>query len=305
MLNRLMVTALALAVAAPAAAQDWRGTGRLEGKVTDADGKPLAGVSVKLDNPERGGGPTVETDKKGKWAVLGVVAGTWNIDFSLDGYTPHGISFRLPGELVRVPPIVVALEKAAPKGPSAEVVAALDSAETLFKEGHWAEARAEFERLLAELPEHAATINQRIGLCYIQEKNYPKALETLEKVIAAQPDNQQIRAIAAQAALEGGLLDKGRELLAKLDDSTIQNPDVFFNMGVNFLNANAPEDAIRYFGKAIELDPAYVDGYYRRALAYLQIGKTDECRVDLQKVVELAPDSQMGQMAKKALEGIK
>jgi tetratricopeptide (TPR) repeat protein len=302
---RVLVATLTLSIAVPLAAQDWSGTGRLEGRVLDPDGQPLAGVTVKLDNPERGGGPTARTDKKGKWAVLGVVAGAWNIDFTLEGYTPRAISVRLPSESARLAPIVVPLEKAQPKGPSAQVIAALDSAESLFKDGRYPEARAEFERLLGELPEHAATIHQRIGLCYIQEKNYAKALENLEPVLAAQPENQQIRAIAAQAALEGGLLDEGRALLAKLDESTIQSPDVFFNMGVNFLNANAPEDAITYFGKSVALDPAYLDGYYRRALAYLQIGKKDESKVDLLKVVELAPDSEMGQMAKKALESLR
>lgn len=304
MFIRFIATAFALSLALGSAAQDWRGTGRLEGKVTDVDGKPLAGVTVKLDNPERGGGPTIKTDKKGKWAMLGLVGGNWNIDFELEGYEPKAIGFRLPGEMVRVPPIEVSLEKAQPRGPSAEVIAELDTAESLFKEGKYSEARAEFERLLVKLPEHAVTINTRIGLCQIQEKNYEAAIATLEKVIAAQPENQQIRAIAAQAALEGGFLDKGRELLGTVDEGTIKNPDVFFNMGVNFLNANLPEDAIVYFGKAVALDPAYVDGYYRRALAHLQLGRKDECRVDLQKVIELSPDSDMGQMAKKALASL-
>jgi hypothetical protein len=62
-------------LAAPVAAQDWKGMGRLEGRVLDPDGKPIEGATVKLDLPERGGGPApLTTDKKGKWAVGGVVA---------------------------------------------------------------------------------------------------------------------------------------------------------------------------------------------------------------------------------------
>jgi tetratricopeptide (TPR) repeat protein len=86
----------------------------------------------------------------------------------------------------------------------------------------------------------------------------------------------QIRAIAAQAALEGGMMDRARELLAGLDESKITNPDVFFNMGVSFLNAGQTDLAIEYFGKAIKVDPSYVDAYYRRALGYLGQGKTAE-----------------------------
>jgi tetratricopeptide (TPR) repeat protein len=71
-----------------------------------------------------------------------------------------------------------------------------------------------------------------------------------------------VRAIAAQAALEGGMIDKAKELLAGLDESVIDNPDVFFNMGVNFLNANHVPLAIEYFGRAIKLEPSYVDAHF-------------------------------------------
>jgi tetratricopeptide (TPR) repeat protein len=127
----------------------------------------------------------------------------------------------------------------------------------------------------------------------------------LEKVLELEPQNQRIRAIAAQAALEAGLVDKGRELLASLDASTIDNADALFNLGVNFLNAGQTADAVAWFGKAIERDPSHLDAYYRRALGYLGQGKLVEARADFQKVVELQPDGEMAAMARKALEQIK
>ena len=111
-----------------------------------------------------------------------------------------------------------------------------------------------------------------------------------------------MRAIAAQAALEGKKVDKARELLAGLDESGLQSPDVFYNVGINFFNIGESADAIAYFGKTIAKDPSYVDAYYRRGLAYLGQGKTAEAKADFQKVVELSPTSEMGAMAKKALD---
>src|SRR5688572_6190167 len=116
-----LLVGLAVA-AAPLGAQDWKGTGRLEGKVLDANGKPVEGATVKLDNPARGGGPTVKTDKKGKWAFLGLVAGAWNIDAEADGHAPRKLSVTLPDESTRRPPIEIKLERAAPKGPPPEVL---------------------------------------------------------------------------------------------------------------------------------------------------------------------------------------
>ena len=111
-----------------------------------------------------------------------------------------------------------------------------------------------------------------------------------------------MRAIAAQAALEGGMADKGRQLLAGLSEGVIQDPDVFFNIGVNFVNAGLTEDAVQYFTKAIGLDAAYVDGYTQRALAYLKLGRTAESRADFERVLSLAPDGPQAPLARKALE---
>jgi tetratricopeptide (TPR) repeat protein len=303
MLRHALALTLVLAVGATARAQDWKGMGRLEGKVTnEKDGKPIANATVKLDLPERGGGTTVTTNKKGRWAVLSVAAGKWNIDVSADGYVTKRITVVLPAELVRIPPIEVGLVKA---GPPPELLDAAKKADEAYKAGHYAEARVEYEKLLAARPDLANTIHQQMGFSWIQEKQYEKGLEELKKVMEADPTNMQIRAIAAQAALEGGLFDEAKTLLAGLDESTITSPDVFFNMGVNFLNAGKTDDAISYFTKAIERDPKYVDGYYRRALGYLQLGKQAECKADMQKVVELAPDTPEGANAKKVLEQLK
>jgi TolA-binding protein len=300
--RHFLVLAVVLAVALPLGAQDWKGRGRLVGMVTNVEGTPLEGVEVRLDNPDRGGGTTVTTDEDGKWGLGGIVAGTWNIDFTFEGYLPKAISVSLPSETTRLPRIKTELEVAGPKGATLETVQALDGAEAAYKKGRYAEARTEFQKLLPELPDYAVTIHQRIGLCYIGEKEYAKALDELDIVLAAEPDNHQIRAIAAQAALEGQLLDRGREYLAALDNAQIGNADTLFNIGVNFLNAGHIEDSMEWFGRTIETDPGYVDAYYRRALGYLGQGKNAEARADFEKVLELDPNGTMADNARKVLE---
>jgi tetratricopeptide (TPR) repeat protein len=239
--------------------------------------------------------------------VLGGVVGcNWAFDVSAAGYETLQIAIRLPGESARLAPVKIPLKTAkAAGGASPELQALASKADAAYKEGRFADARAEYEKLLAVRPDLAPTIHQQIGFAYVQEKQYAQAVESLEKVLAVDPQNVQIRAIAAQAALEGRMVDKGRALLAGLDESQIQSADVFFNMGINFFNAGETADAIAYLGKAIAKDPAHADAYYRRALAYLGQGKTAEAKADLQKVVELQPDGEMTAMAKKALESLK
>jgi tetratricopeptide (TPR) repeat protein len=300
------VTAAALvAWGAVAAAQDWKGAARLEGRVVAEDGSPLASATVKLDNPARGGGPTVKTDKKGKWAYFGLVAGSWNLDVEAPGYKAKKLSVNVPAESARMPPIEVRLEKSGPPSPPPELLEALKQGEESYKAGRFEEALAGYEKLLALRPDLATPIHQQMGFALIQLKRHKEALEHLQKVLDAEPQNMQIRAIMAQAALEGGLIDRGTELLKGLDPSAITTPDAFFNIGVNFINANRPEEAITYFGRAIALDAAYADGYFRRGLAYLQLGKMAEAKADLAKVIELTPTGPQADMARKALEQIK
>jgi hypothetical protein len=95
-MRHALALALSLAAAAPLLAQDWKGMGRLEGRVLDPDGKPVEGASVTLDLPERGGGgPTAKSDKKGRWAVGGIVAGKWNADINAPGYVLKKITIPL------------------------------------------------------------------------------------------------------------------------------------------------------------------------------------------------------------------
>jgi tetratricopeptide (TPR) repeat protein len=300
-----LVAAARLLAVDPAQAQDWKGRARLEGRVLAPDGTPLAGATVKLDNPGRGGGPTITTDKKGKWAYLGLVAGTWNIDVGADGYATKKVSIDLAGESVRINPIEVRLERAGPPPTAPEVLEAVKKADEAYKAGRFGEAQAEYEKILALRPDLATTIHQQMGFSLIQLKKYPEALEHLQKVLDADPSSTQIRAIMAQAALEGGLIDRGLELLKGVDDASIKEPDVFFNIGVNLINANRPDDAVVYFGKAVALDPAYADGYFRRGLAHLQRNRSTEAKADLRKFVELQPTGPQADLARKALEQIR
>jgi len=74
----LALAAVALA-AAPASllAQDWRGgKARVDGIVKNEKGEPIEGCKVSLRwGRSTHGGPDLKTDKKGRWAIFGLVGG--------------------------------------------------------------------------------------------------------------------------------------------------------------------------------------------------------------------------------------
>lgn len=319
-LPRLAILATALAVVAaavPAGAQDWSGRGRLEGVVKDTDGNPLAGATVKLDNPERGGGPTVTTDKKGRWAFLGLVSGRWKVEVSLEGYVTSVHRLTMASESSRLKPVQTTLESAGPPPPPPELMENLDKADGLYQKEDYPAAREAYESALAtytsmegfdpeseEARNFLSEIHMQIARCYSQEENYEKELEHLDYVMAADPNNQNVRLIAAQEAIRGGMTKRGQELLDGIETSDVKDPALFFNIAVLYLNQGDQASAIPYLDRAVEVDPGFVDGFYQRALARFATGQLDGARADCEKVIELDEDGEQGTNAKALMQAI-
>jgi tetratricopeptide (TPR) repeat protein len=292
-----------MSLAAPAVAQDWKGGGRLEGRVMDGDGKPLANAVVKLQLPKRGG-TQLRTDAKGKWAFLGLASGSWNIDIEAPGFAPKQVSVQV-SEIQRTPLIEVKLEKAAPAGPPPEVVRALEKGDEAFKAGRYEDARRAYEELLALRPEFAAHLHLQIAFCYGKEKNPAKELEHLQYVLDANPTDVKLRKLMTLEALEGGMFDKGLELLKGLDDSTLQEPDVLYNIAVAFFRNQKVDEAILYLTKALTIDPTYADGYFLRGNAYLGQNKVEAAKADYRRFLQVAPTDPRAETVKKALDQLK
>jgi Tfp pilus assembly protein PilF len=115
------VLALVLAFGGMLRAQDWRGgNGRIEGVVENAKGEPIADATVSLRWKD-GKGPDVKTNKKGKWAILGISGGPWNIDISAPGYETRKTSVDV-SEIQRALPVKVQLEPEVKKEPAHEEI---------------------------------------------------------------------------------------------------------------------------------------------------------------------------------------
>src|SRR5262249_36235285 len=117
-----LAAAVTAAVVAPASlrAQDWRGgKARVDGIVKNAKGEPIEGCKVSMRwGKSTHGGPDLTTDKKGRWAIFGLVGGPWDIDFEATGYQTKKISVDLQ-EGSHNSMVEVQLEPAAQAAPGA------------------------------------------------------------------------------------------------------------------------------------------------------------------------------------------
>ncbi|MGH7336810.1 MAG: carboxypeptidase-like regulatory domain-containing protein, partial [Myxococcota bacterium] len=112
-LAAIVALAFAPSLAAPLAAQEWSGRGRLNGVVSDESGEPIAGAAIRLRHEKipDSGPDDMKTDKKGRWSKLGLLGGAWTILVAAEGYAPSQGTVTV-NEFQPNSPIVLELRKA-------------------------------------------------------------------------------------------------------------------------------------------------------------------------------------------------
>ena len=185
-----------------------------------------------------------------------------------------------------------------------EVKAAVEDGNRLLTEKKYAEARAQYEKALAVIPDNAALL-KGVAQTYHGENNRPKAIETLKKVQQIDPGDNDNRLLLASLLLEDGQLDEGQKLLDGLPPGAVKDPAVYVNVGILFMNKNNPAQAQVYFTKAIEVDAAQPDAYYYRGLSYLGAKKTAEAKADFKKYLELAPQGENAKEVREIVQSLK
>lgn len=304
------ILALSLLYAIDLQAQDWKGKARVEGRVSNEKGEPIAGATVQLRR--YGAGPDVKTDKKGRWAYLGLAGGPWDVDVVAHGFQPRKVSVRL-SEIDRLPPMQMSLEAVpqvaaapapVPKDTSADILAAIQRGNDLLAQKDFAGARAEYEKALAALPDNAVIL-RGIAQTWYGEKKIDEAIATLKRVVELDPNDAAAPLLLANLLLEKGSLDEAKALLAKLPPDSIKDPGVYVNFGVLLLNQKKPADAWSYFDQAVKVAPADAESYFYRGLTAVQLKKKAEAKADLEKYLELAPEGSQAADAKELLKSLK
>jgi Tfp pilus assembly protein PilF len=299
----------AMVSAATVTAQDWRGMGRVGGKVMDEQtGQPIEGVTVKavLPRSDNRGPSESKSNSKGEWAVGGVASGEWALDFSKDGYETRSISVGI-SEGGNRRPMEIRMKKKAPPPPDANaaIKARLVEAAAKMEAKEYAAARAIYEELAAQHPE-VKQFRPLIARTYHGEGNRAAAIEQLRKAAADDPENLEVKVLLGTTLMEDGKNDEARQILASVDEGKVTDPAVFLNIGIGLINEKKQADAVTWFDKAVARFPQHPDGYYYRGISYLSLGKTAEAKADLEKYVSIAPpDAPELATAKKILETIK
>ncbi len=317
--SKFLAAAMSLALASPLAAQEWRGKARVDGQVKNDKGEPVEGCVVKLRWGRSGhGGPDEKTDKKGRWAILGLASGPWDLDFEASGYQTRKISVTLQ-ESSRNDTVEIVLDPApeataAPAPATQQIVVggqkisketaeAIEAGNAATSAQNWPVARENYVKALAELPDNAALI-ERVAVAYLAEGNKDEALRYARTASEKAPADTQPWQIIAEVEIEKGNAEAGLAALDKVPRERILDPALYLNAGILLYNAKKLPEATVAFDKAIGVKPD-ATAYYYRGLAELQQKKNAEARADFQKALELAPDGPDAKDIKDLLKSIR
>ncbi len=294
---------LLLLAGLPVFAQSWAGRGRMQGELKDEQGKGVEGAQIWLrmgDNPidpeNPGDGPKpVTTNKYGKWSILGLAQGTWRVLITKEGYLASEGQVKVLEGGAPPPPIVTTLRlipkeaKQAAKGN--EALEALDRGNQLLTQEKYAEARAEYEKAIAQLePANHPPILRGIARTYYQEKNPAKAVETLQQALAIKPDDVESLKLIVNLLVAQGKEKEAQEYMAKLPQGSTVDPATLLNIGIKYYNEGKMPEALSEFERVVKENPTLPDAYYYRGLVYLATGKSAEAKADFQKLLELDPN---------------
>ena len=317
-----LAAAVGAAALSPAAAQEWRGGKvRVDGIVKNDKGEPVEGCKIALRWDRSGrGGPDLTTDKKGRWAIFGIVGGPWNLDFECPGYQPEKISVELK-EAARNPTIETQVEpqaQAATAAPGAapaeqailvdgkkiskDTAAAIEAGNAAMTARNWAAARESYLRAAAELPDNSPLL-QRIAAAYLGEGNKEEALRYARLASEKTPQEPAPWQMIAELELEKGNADAGLAALDRIPAERVTDPALYINGGVLLYNKKKLTEAEAAFDKALSVKPD-ATAYYYRGLTRYQQKRPKEARADFQKALELDPNGSDAGVIKDLLKTI-
>jgi tetratricopeptide (TPR) repeat protein len=287
------------------------GEGRVQGKITDAaTHKPIPTAVVTIDAVS---GHTVhnqyKADKDGVYRFLVLDATIpYNFTFSAPGYVPVQSQIKLAlGDLTTRDVALApgsAADAAAGSAPSAAktnpAVLAYNEGVALANDGKVAEGIAKMEEAVAAKPDLTAG-HEALARLYLRSKNYDKAIDSANKALAIDTDNQDMFGVLADAYNAKGDKAKAAEYRKKLPaDAT-----TMFNDAAKLINSGKDAEAEPLLKSAIAANDKFAQAYYELGMIYVRTQKNADAKTNLQKYLELEPNGKDAPTAKEMLNYVK
>jgi tetratricopeptide (TPR) repeat protein len=155
-----------------------------------------------------------------------------------------------------------------------ELNSQFQSAVAQYDAGHFAEAAAQLEKLLQEVPE-SFEAQELLGMAYAGESQDALAKEHLEAAVRLKPTSAAARTNLAANLIRLGDVEGARQQLKRAVVLAPRGYDANHNLGEIYIKQGELSDAIPYLKQAQQINPASYDNGYDLALAYLLTDHSD------------------------------
>lgn len=288
-----LATGLVFLLASAAVAQDWKGRGRLQGQVMDPEGKPYPGARVMLmmGGVEGQGPDTIITDKKGRWAYLGLAGGTWTVRIESDEYVVSEGSVSVSEQQVGPGnPLRIDLRRPTAEELASSAADLILQGNTALQEGRYGEARGFYEQALPDTPENnRAAVVRGIAQTYSLEGQKEPAIAKLQESLALDPDDTTTLRLTIDLLLAMDRKEEAEAYMAKLPEGEKLDFPSRLNLGIDLYNQNDYDGALEHFAQAVSDYPDEADGHYYSGMVFLAQEKNAEALESLRRFLELAP----------------
>jgi tetratricopeptide (TPR) repeat protein len=272
---------------------------RVEGTVVDETGEPVAGATVVVTSDEIGYRKTLDTNKKGHFAVA-FVDGTREYLFRLEKEGHETVEQSLKpsvGESLKKEFVLPAAGSGA-RGGTTETGSAADPLVVVFNEGVAAlragdldTAEKKFLRateLNSRMPEAPAAL---AGI-YLERGDGERALAMAGKTLELDPDNAAALRVLHDVYRERGDQAKAAEALERLKSVEGGGTEAairLYNEGVEATRQNDLEGARSRFEEALAADPELAPAHGALARIYYAQEHWDQAIAAAEKAYQLDP----------------
>lgn len=295
-------------------------TGRLKGKVVDADNKPVEGATILMESKETNRKSTTKTDKRGEYssflppatyvvtATKGNLTQTFEVRVSIDEKEQN---FALkPGSAGAG---VSEADRKKQEAETAAVKSAFEQGVTLSNDGKYDEAIEKFNEVLVKIPK-CVECQTNIAAVYLRKKEYDPAEAAYKKALEINPSSAEAYMGLANVynaqkkfdqATEAGA--QAQKLLAASSGAAggAVNASAVFNQGVIAWNAGKIPDAQKLFEQAVAADPKMAEAHYWLGMALVNQNQLPEAVKSFEEYLKLDASGQYAEQAKGMLKAIK
>ena len=297
-------------------------TGRIKGKVVDAQNKPVEGAQITMESKEMNRKLNTKTDKRGEYtqflqpgtyvvtATKDNMSQTFEVKVSIDE-KEQNFSLKPGGPGGGAPPSDAERKKA--EAETAAVKGAFEQGVTLSNEGKFDEAVAKFNEVSAKIPK-CVECQMNIGAVYMKKKDYDNAEVAFKKAIEINPNSGEAYMGLSNVYNAQKKFDQATEagaMATKLLGTGAGaaggggNASATFNQGVIAWNAGKIPEAQKLFEQAVAADPKMAEAHYWLGMANVNQGKLPEAAKSFEEYLKLDASGQYAEQAKGMLAAIK